>query len=320
MAIGLALAACSDSTGECRPDCNNTCRAGDGCGGTCECSNGLVCNADGLCVDPLECDDTCVGQGWLCDDICGEDCGACSDNEHCAEGWCVCEPFCDGLTCGNDDGCGGSCECGGGLVCDARQQCVDPADCTDTCASTGWECGGVCGLDCGGCAPGEICVGGQCQENVNCTDCSLRLFLIDSSVENGRLTRVEMGLDYRPADGEPRPRIADIRIGVSAPSELLEVAEGPALDDAGKDLYIDPITNQPWKKRIDGSYQFLAISFANTETLAAGRMLTMTFSVDLSRPVSFFIVRREEIFAPPEADAAIQSFSYEQPVVVQVEL
>ncbi len=309
---------CDDGQCVCEPMCDGLACGSDGCNGTCECSGGKVCNPDQQCVDPTGCTDTCDSAGWVCGEICGEICGTCRDDESCDAGSCACIPECDGLTCG-DDGCGGPCDCASGLVCDARQQCVDPSDCMDTCASAGWQCGEVCGQSCGSCASVEICVAGQCEENANCTDCSLRLFLIESTIENGRLTGVVLGLDYQPGEGEPRPRVADIRIGVSAWSELIEVVEGPALDDAGKDLYIDPITGQPWKRRADGSYQFLAISFANTNTFTAGRMLTMTFSVDRSSPVSFFLFRREEIFAPPEADAAIQASSYERPVVVQVE-
>lgn len=62
-------------------------------------------------------------------DGCGGSCGSCSGNFTCSEaGTCVCEPQCDGLTCGPDPRCGFSCgECAFCTVCDAGA-CVAGGD------------------------------------------------------------------------------------------------------------------------------------------------------------------------------------------------
>jgi hypothetical protein len=98
--------------------------------------------------------------GRVCgDDGCGGSCGACGDDERCADGVCVsdCTPACGGRECG-DDGCGGLCgTCGPDEAC-AAGVCVG---CTPDC--DGRECGDDgCDGTCGPCAAGESCQDGQC--------------------------------------------------------------------------------------------------------------------------------------------------------------
>lgn len=84
---------------------------------------------------------------------------------------------------------------------------------------------------------------------------------------------------------------------------------------AGKDLYSDPISGNPWRRRADGDYQFLALSTNNTETIGAGRLLSLTFDVTAEAAL-FRLVKREQIMAPYGADAAVQAQPYDNPVVV----
>jgi hypothetical protein len=106
--------------------------------GTCEATEGAVCNGDGACAYPY------VGDGTLC----GNGLGAC------LSGGC-CFPNCFEKDCG-PDGCGGTCG-----MCACGQECI-----LDTCAFTacaGMECGSDgCGGSCGACGCGEQCLEGSC--------------------------------------------------------------------------------------------------------------------------------------------------------------
>lgn len=144
----------------------------------------------------------------------------------------------------------------------------------------------------------------------------MKLFLLDQTVVEGRVTGVVLALDYTPSSEEPRPRMADIRLLANLPVSLSQVVPGPALINADKDLFIDPDTGNPWRQRDDGALQFLVYSVANTHALASGRLLTLTFVLDSVQPVSFGLVRRNQTFAPPEADNALQATTYDMPVMV----
>ena len=124
---------CVSGVCECRPQCDGTQCGADGCGGTCECATGTVCDTEtNQCVDCSP-DDPCGDRE--CGTYCGQVCGECpTDNYTCVQGQCICEPLeCDGTRC--DDGCGGTCPCGENLECNADGECVDACD--DTCAGAG---------------------------------------------------------------------------------------------------------------------------------------------------------------------------------------
>ena len=70
---------------------------------------------------------------------------------------------CGEVTCGNVD-----CEVPG-KVCDGSGTCVDEADCTETCDSEGWQCGTVCGEDCGPCLDSSP----FCDEMKQCVECRI---------------------------------------------------------------------------------------------------------------------------------------------------
>ncbi|MCC6213542.1 MAG: DUF4114 domain-containing protein [Polyangiaceae bacterium] len=176
-------------------DCNGTVDDGDLCTGTDVCFRGtcvppcgggefvctgdLVCNAEGLCVDPA-----CAGKACPAGEICVAgackapcDGVACPYGTVCRDGACV-DP-CAGITC--DSGyacvlgvcsrcsCGLSDLCAGGATCNTTTQaCVETACATVSCGA-GTHCvAGNCVSDCEGatCPAGQACdpSTGRCAE------------------------------------------------------------------------------------------------------------------------------------------------------------
>ncbi len=140
------------------------------------CASGLVCNAEGLCVDPA-CETVTCNAGEIC--VAGKcqapcDGVTCPYGQVCQEGVCV-DP-CDGLTC--DDNyvcefgvCTLKCSCKGcdtGKTCDSTsEKCVDTACSPDPCTA-GQHCvGGQCIDDCDGasCPAGQSCKAGACVDD-----------------------------------------------------------------------------------------------------------------------------------------------------------
>ncbi len=305
----FVLGACGRSSepaqgAACVPACAGECGAPDGCGGLCPCSP----------EEPSACADSCESKGRECGEVCGESCGQCDEDEACQDGKCVCVPSCDGTRC--DDGCGGVCDCAAGSVCDGKNACVAPEACTDTCEALGKSCGEVCGKRCGECGEGEACLTGQCVDAAGCKDCALHLTVLDRKLSGNHLTEVTLAVEYSPSEGSPRPRMADLRVRAGQGMELVEAAGGAALDAADKALYVDELSKKPFKLRADGAYQLLAYGFANTRAIEAGRLATLTFRGDALGPVSFSLVRRDQTFAPSDADQLLQSSPYDQAVVV----
>jgi hypothetical protein len=86
-------AACSLGQCGCVPHCDGT-SCNDGCGGTCDCAPGLVCNPSDACVKPEDCDATCGSEQAGCGTVCGQECGFCGGTMSCQEGKCV-----EGVSC-----------------------------------------------------------------------------------------------------------------------------------------------------------------------------------------------------------------------------
>jgi hypothetical protein len=143
----------------------------------------------------------------------------------------------------------------------------------------------------------------------------LRLRLLETK-GSAEASEVTFGLDYEPEAGNPAPRMADVRLQADRPVTLLSVEGGAALEASRKELYQDPLTGNSWKDREDGTFQILVYSPGSVATLSAGRLATFTFAVDETGPVAFSIVPKSEIFAPQAADQALQSRSFDAPVVV----
>jgi hypothetical protein len=301
--------ACVDGRCVCQPSCNGKRAGADGCGGTCACPAGTEVAASGECVAPGSCSGTCKSAGAECGDVCGESCGTCEGAKACNQGKCLCVPRCDGTRC--DDGCGGTCECAGGTVCAADGQCVAKAACTDSCSATGRTCGSICGKECGTCADGQGCRSGKCEERVTCADCGLQLRVL--AAKAGTMT---VAIDYAPDPGAPNPRLGDIRFRASSPVLVQKVTPGAALAAAGKELYVDPKTKQPFRLRDDGALQMVIQSVASAAELREGRIATVEVSYDAVDPVALWLVRRDEVFAPPPADHALQASPYDRALMV----
>ena len=106
-------------------------------------------------------DEPCVpdcGENQCGDDGCEGSCGDClGPQELCVEGQCVCQPDCEGKECG-EDGCGGVCD-----TCMAPDQCVDGnCVCEPVCGVQVCSLDPVCGMSCGICNDGTVCVEGAC--------------------------------------------------------------------------------------------------------------------------------------------------------------
>lgn len=271
---------------QCQPDCEGRCGLDNGCGETCQCGE--------TPVDP---------------------CDRCSAKEVCVDDTCICAPTCDGKRSG-PDGCGGTCECPSGKVADAKGDCVIRAECRETCSDAGRVCGEVCGTTCGTCDDSEFCIGGQCASTLSCDDCSLKLSLVSRVVLGEKLRGVTLAIDYMPTENEPRPRMADFRIKADKAVVLEKVQVGPALEEAGKTLFFDELTGNHWKVSEDGSFQLLVFSPSNTKEFAAGRVLTLSFVCDEKDAVAFSLEKRNQTFAPPAADWALQASAYSNAVVV----
>lgn len=227
----------------------------------------------------------------------------------------TCETDCDDVSGGNQDN-QPSAACQDGEVRDAEGRCVADGVCRDTCQSAGHECGNVCGSDCGECESSESCIGGKCMQATSCADCSMRLSLVERKKTGDRLTEITLVLDYEPHESEPRPRMADLHIRANESVTLTNVAAGNALTDAGKDFFFDEITGKNWKELEDGTFRLLALSLSNSNELAAGRLATLTFSVQTDEAVQFSILRRTQTFAPAAADSALQASAYDSVVMV----
>ena len=63
--------------------------------------------------------------------------------------------------------------------------------------------------------------------------------------------------------------------------------------------------------------RFLAFSASNTNEIQTGRLVEISFAVNPGQEgLVFSIVKREETFAPSDADAALYGQSYDDPIVV----
>jgi hypothetical protein len=128
-----------------------------------------------------------------------------------------------------------------------------------------------------------------------------------------------VAIDYAPPPGDAgvsRARLADVRVRASRAFRVTKLLPGDALAAAGKSLYADPATGQPWRFRADGALQMLVQSVASTSDLASGRVATMDVAYDGTAPVTLWLVRRDGVFAPPVADNELQASPYDAPVTV----
>jgi hypothetical protein len=193
-------------------------------------------------------------------------------------------------------------------------------ECTDTCDSLEYTCGEVCGEVCGVCTGDAQCITGSCYSeavDVSCDLCSLQVVVINKTVNNGLITAVTLAIDYQPTTTEPNPRIMDLYFKADAHAQPLTATEGAALTAASKTLSSDTVTGNSWLTTNDGHMRFLAFSAGNTNDIEAGRLLEVSFAVNPGQSgLLFSLIKREETFAPPDADAALYGQDYDAPVVI----
>jgi hypothetical protein len=225
-----------------------------------------------------------------------------------------CQRRCDGSSC--SDGCGGRCACPDSALCDAEERCVSPDRCADTCASVGAACGVVCGEPCGECGLRQACVAGACVEAVSCSQCALSLGLADLSAAERARGHIALAIDHWPVPDDPAARAMDLRVVADADVELIGAVGGDALRLSNKDLYVDPETGSPFRRREDGSWQVFVYRRDSAEPIAAGRIATLTFAVEQGGPLTFKLQRRQQTFAPLLADAVLQATPYDQTLTV----
>ena len=266
-----------------------------------------------------------------------------------------CAADCAGRDCGSD-GCGGTCgACAEPLVCDPFGLCVEPPDepqgCTQTCEEAGLECGEVCGVSCGTCTGAQTtCVDGRCAclpacsvaaceqadgcgascgpcpTAESCTDCVLKLSIVDHVIEDGLVSEITVALDFQPGADQPLPTMADLRLLVSGPAQLTAVGVATAVLDADKELLSDPNTGKPFRVLEGGVHQILVYSIADATPIQAGRWLLLRFrlgpeskrpAADWARePTTIRLVQREETFAPGPSDTVLWSGGFTAPIVV----
>ena len=197
----------------------------------------------------------------------------------------------------------------------------DTEDCTATCAEREWVCGQVCGEACGTCTNGELCGNGSCWSSHNelsCDTCSLQLTVTQATRVNGQITNVTLAIDYSPTSLEPLPRLVDLYLNIDTTAQPVSVTEGDALTQASKNLSADPQTGHLWLDGGENTLRFLAFSAGNTNTIGAGRLLTISLMMQPlhEQALVFSLVKREENFAPAEADQALHGQDYDMAVVV----
>ena len=177
-----------------------------------------------------------------------------------------------------------------------------------------------------GCLYQERCLDlcGPCARDLSCEECPLRLEVFDREDAGGFLRRFTLLLSFAAEPDDPRPTIADIQFSVEGSARLTDIELLDPVTSAGKTAVADPDTGLPFKDRGEGRYQILMLSTASDETMAPGPWLRLSFlaggfSGPPTQPVVVTLTKREQIFAPPPADALLWGSPLDQPVVLRHE-
>ena len=275
--------------------------------------------------------------------------GGCGTNlEH--EKQCVSQ--CVDRQCGEDN-CGGICgTCGAGELCTPDGRCAlelpdDPASCEHSCSSLGKVCGEHCGEICGECSGAQDgCVDGQCvcqpdcrtkscgegdgcgglcepcPTDISCQDCPLVLEVVETRRDSeGDVRYVVVAVDYKAPVGSELPGLADLRFDFSGPAKVVSVATGSVLNVQGARLFADPGTGQYYRVLPEKTLQLLLKPGQPNAALPSGRWLFVEFELGDDEgpakvPFTLKVVSRKQTFAPVDADAALWSGGYSNPVVV----
>ena len=180
------------------------------------------------------------------------------------------------------------------------------------------------GLSCGdpdGCG-GEC---GPCASDQNCSDCALKMYVVERELVKGTLVGVTLAIDYLPPTGSPLAGIADLRLKVTGPAEVARVGLAQSLTDLGKDLSVDSATGRAWRTDKNNDVQLLLLSPRTAEPITSGRLAVLRFKVGTTEspariPVAFSLVQREKILAPKAADEVLWTGGFGEPVSVWPEV
>jgi len=151
---------------------------------------------------------------------------------------------------------------------------------------------------------------------VSCAECGLKLRLIERQVLSNKIVRVKLAVDFDATSEQSGPRLVDVRVGSDHRVNLVQADAGPALTSTGKDLFVDQLTQDTWQEKPDRSYQLLAYSVTGTARVNTGRLMTLTFDLAESGPVTFELLRHAQTFAPLDADNVLQASTYDNSLVV----
>ena len=292
----------------------------------------------------IDCAPTCAERDCGTDG-CGGTCGTCAPDETCSVGGgCTAAAGSGAAPGGSLPGAGNGAGSEGDNVAEP-----EPPDCSQGCADLGWQCGEHCGEDCGTCSgPQEGCVDGSCvcqpacagkscvdpdgcggtcgpcPRDVSCTDCALRLSVVEREESDGLLRSVTLAVDYEPEPGTPMPAIVALRLKIDGPARLDRVGLGEVALEAGKKLVVDPRSGRPYRVHDDGVVELMVLSPGSTRRIEAGRwiFLKLTISGDgaaASGPVLVRLLPTGEVFAPPAADEALFGVELDSPVVIRPE-
>jgi hypothetical protein len=127
-------------------------------------------------------------------------------------------------------------------------------------------------------------------------------------------------IDYAPGDETVRPRFVDVSIQPNKPITytIEDVSVGAGMTRTNKQFLVNDLTSKDYLFTDSGAVKFLIYGLGNLSDLSGGRVFTFTIVAEIKEPISFSISRKENIFAPVEADSALQKGPvYSFPIQVQ---
>jgi len=135
--------------------------------------------------------------------------------------------------------------------------------------------------------------------------------------QNGEML-LDLEIVYAPTELEPHPLMVDLRIKASSNATFINVLEGEALIASNKSVSTDPKTGNPWFELDENVFRIVIFSSSNLDTIGDGVLLKIQLvaSVNETDYATLNIIRRDDIFAPPSADSALQISNYDQPIVI----
>jgi hypothetical protein len=144
------------------------------------------------------------------------------------------------------------------------------------------------------------------------------LVRLDQRNQGSAVQRVTLALESGGSAVGAAPRLADFRVTSSPAMRLDRLEVGPSLADARKLLHRFVDTNLPYSQEEEGTYRVVVQTGARHTEIPPGRWLTLHFVADnpVPGPVRFNLARHPDLLAPALAEVALQTSSYDNPLVV----